>query len=127
MLNPRRKPKNRRARGRFRRIFVEQLEDRSLLAMVSGNVFDDRNGNGSHDASEPGLEGRTITLDSGVDGTIDATTSTDSRGNYSFSDLAPGSYAIGEVATAGWRQTFPVNPLGGENFPIGDFKPAYSP
>lgn len=48
---------------------------------VTGTVFDDTDGDGEKVQSEPGLEGVTVRLDDGIQGTI----TTDPNGRYSFS------------------------------------------
>ena len=40
-------------------------------------------------------------------GDLIATTTTDVNGDYSFSDLGPGTYTVEEVIPAGWVQTVP--------------------
>ncbi|MDD4447837.1 MAG: SdrD B-like domain-containing protein, partial [Methanothrix sp.] len=74
----------------------------------SGMKFEDLNGNGVKDLGEPGLEGWTIKLMSGV--TEISSTQTDADGAYSFTDIAPGSYTVQEVAQAGWTQSYPASP-----------------
>jgi uncharacterized repeat protein (TIGR01451 family) len=72
---------------------------------ITGTKFDDLNGNGTRDAGEPGRAGVSITGDRGADGTVDVTTVTDPNGNYSFTDVALGTYRVREVAPAGTTQT----------------------
>ena len=68
---------------------------------ISGQAFKDLNGDGVKDAGEPGIDGVTITLDRGADGTVDATTTTSGGGLYSFSGLGPGTYRIRQAARHG--------------------------
>lgn len=75
------------------------------LISISGQKFDDLNGNGVKDGGEPGLPGVTITLDIGANASVDATTTTNGSGNYSFANLGPGVYRIREVIPAGRIQT----------------------
>ena len=76
---------------------------------VSGEVFNDLNGNGSLDPGDPGLPGWTVDLfDSSGD--LLATTVTDANGDYSFSDLGPGTYTVEEEIMPGWVQTAPAPP-----------------
>ena len=75
---------------------------------ISGEVYNDLNGNGKLDPSDPGLSGRTVNLLLG--GSVFETTTTDSSGDYSFSDLGPGTYTVDEVVPAGWLQTAPPAP-----------------
>ncbi|MDP2433475.1 MAG: CARDB domain-containing protein [Pseudomonadota bacterium] len=97
------------------------------LAQIGGIKFNDLNGNGAQDAGEDGLEGWTITLDQGGDGTIDATQTTNPYGYYTFTDLGPGTYVVSEVPQSGWLQTTPaagsytVVPYSGEDSGSNDF------
>lgn len=75
---------------------------------ISGMKYNDSNGNGIKDTGESGLLNWTIVLKKNQ-GTILDTTMTDLNGNYRFSDLATGNYAVEEVMQTGWKQTFPEN------------------
>ena len=55
---------------------------------IGDTVFADVDGDGVHDAGEPGLSGVTVTLSDDNAATI-ATTTTDGSGNYSFTELTP--------------------------------------
>ena len=72
---------------------------------ISGQKFNDLDGDGVKDAGEPGVQVVTINLDLSADGTVNATTTTDANGNYSFANLGPGTYRIREVAPVGSAQT----------------------
>ncbi len=82
------------------------------FATISGQKFEDLNGDGQLDAGEPGLEGWTIYLDLDEDGEFDEGVEpfdvTNAAGEYVLSGLAPGTYVVGEVLQEGWRQTFPA-------------------
>ena len=41
---------------------IQALEDRTLLSTISGQKFNDLNGNGARDPGEPGLDGWTVQL-----------------------------------------------------------------
>src|SRR5262249_6392427 len=56
---------------------------------ISGQKFNDLNGNGTKDTGEPGLAGWTINL-TNSSGTVAGSTVTDAKGNYSFADVAGG-------------------------------------
>lgn len=73
---------------------------------ICGVKFNDLNGDGVWDTDEPGLENWTISLS----GTLTLTTSTDSYGNFCFSDLPAGTYTVSEVNQVNWEQTEPVSP-----------------
>ncbi len=77
---------------------------------VSGQKFNDVNGNGQKDAGEPGLAGWTIDLDLNNDGSTDQMAVTDADGNYSFDFVPPGTHVVSEEPQAGWTQTFPASP-----------------
>ena len=82
------------------------------LPEIHGNKWDDRDGDGVRDEGESPLGGWTIFLDSDVDGVFDpgeAWTTTDADGNFSFVNLSPGTYVVGEVAQDGWERTYPVS------------------
>ncbi len=90
---------------------------------ITGNKWQDSNGNGTRDPGEPGIAGFTIYLDSNNNGTRDttepnepfrttaddnpATGDIDETGDYGFLGLLPGDYVIREEATADFVQTFP--------------------
>jgi 6-phosphogluconolactonase (cycloisomerase 2 family) len=105
----------------------QALEPRLLLnGTIEGQVWEDINGNGLHDAGELGLNGSTVelvdqstdvvvasTVTSAMDldgsGTIDPITET---GLYQFSAVAPGHYDVRAAAPAGWLQASPVSGVG---------------
>ena len=79
---------------------------------ISGFKWNDLDGDGDVDATEPRLNGWTIELStSPTFATIAATTFTsgtsggDPTGAYAFANLAPGTYYVREVLQAGWTQT----------------------
>jgi hypothetical protein len=92
---------------------------------ISGRKFQDINGNGSVQASEPGLSGWTILLQqqNGLGWTTVQTTTTadgshgTALGTYRFDGLAAGTYRVVEVQQPGWTQTFG---LGGYSFVAQD-------
>ena len=74
------------------------------LGGLSGAVYFDRNRDGTQQAGEPGIAGVVVTL-SGTDASgnpVNATTTTDARGNYSFTDLPAGTYIVTETQPAGY-------------------------
>ena len=83
-------------------------------AEIDGRVFHDRNRDGSQagDGSEPGLTGWTVYLDLNQNGALDGgepSTATNANGDYAFTGLVPGTYAVAEVPQAGW-ETLPSLP-----------------
>jgi len=89
---------------------------------ISGKKYNDLNHNGIKDAGEPGLMGWTINLYGTVkehgwnwwrgfkwgfwkNKEVVETEVTDINGNYSFSNLADGTYTVREVPQKGWFQT----------------------
>jgi len=91
------------------------------LIQISGQVFNDSNGNGQQNNKEHGLDGWTVFLDLNGDGVLNnpegdglATALaqepwaiTDNQGNFQFVDLGPGTYLVRLVFQAGWTQTTP--------------------
>ena len=73
-------------------------------ATISGMKFNDLNGNGVQDETEPGLPGWTILLTKNSQS--DGNTVTDSTGHYSFTNLGPGTYTVNEQTQSGWTQTY---------------------
>jgi len=90
---------------------------------ITGEAFNDRNGDGTRQAAEPGLPNWTIFLDANGDGLLnnpvsgdgvcdenadELCTDTDGAGNYAFSALALGSYTVRQVLQAGWTAIAPA-------------------
>ena len=73
---------------------------------ISGVKYNDLNGNGNRDPGESGLKDWTINLEQ-PGGTVIKTTVTAADGSYSFTDLAPGTYVVGEELKPGWTQKAP--------------------
>ena len=107
---------------------------------ISGQKWEDLNGDGVRDANEPGLAGVTVYLDENNNGVFDdgestrittidnpATPDIDETGEYKFSNLLPDEYTVREVVTEGLEQTFPndgqytVNVVEGETVTGIDF------
>ncbi len=77
---------------------------------ISGQVFQDANGNGQHDPGDTGQVGVRVYLDSNNNGRLDRgemSTLTDSRGDYSFTGLKAGTFHVREVVPSGWVATSP--------------------
>jgi hypothetical protein len=94
--------------------FIESLEDRRLLASISGTVWNDRNADGIRQADvEPLLSGRTIYIDTNDNAVLDAgepSRSSNASGAYTFGSLPAGTYVVRQVVPAGWRSVLPVDP-----------------
>jgi hypothetical protein len=75
------------------------------IVSIAGTVFEDTNGNGTKETSEPGISGATVTLTgtSVVTGAITSkTATTDASGNYKFEGLTPGTYTVTETQPTGY-------------------------
>ena len=68
------------------------------LGAISGQKFQDNNGDGIKNGADAGLAGWTIQLDKDANGTVDATTVTGAGGNYSFTDSRPARIASAKSA-----------------------------
>jgi hypothetical protein len=80
------------------------------LVSLSGIIFNDLNGNGSLDSGEPGLSGWTPRILDPSNNVV-AVGTTDPFGNYTITNIGPGSYKLDEVVENGWVQTQPINPF----------------
>jgi hypothetical protein len=97
--------------GNFRRI------------TISGVKYQDTNGNGQREASEPGIGGWEFHLINATTGAVVATVQSDASGNVIFDNVenlpGGGAYRIREVPQAGWAQTTPnpadFSPVSGQN------------
>jgi hypothetical protein len=88
------------------------LPDLAGDATISGNIFNDVNGNGVQDAGEGPLSGWTVFIDFNNTGTYasnDASAVTDSNGNYTLSDVPGGTYTIDQEVQTNWKQTVPAS------------------
>ncbi len=90
-------------------------------ASIGDKVWLDNNGNGIQDAGEAGISGVTVKL-LNTAGTVLATTTTNASGNYLFSALNPGDYAVQIVAPTGY--TITGKDQGGNDDTDSDFDPA---
>ncbi|HEX4797051.1 MAG TPA: lamin tail domain-containing protein [Humisphaera sp.] len=80
------------------------------IGMITGNIFNDANGNGKISAGEKGLKGRYVFIDANNNGKLDRgerVTQTDANGNFTFAGLAPGKYHVRQLSPPGWRGTTP--------------------
>src|SRR5215212_9983390 len=79
---------------------LEVLEDRTTPAgTITGSVWNDLNGNGTRDAGEAGVAGRTVFLDTNKNGRFDTGEvgrTTDPNGTYTFTNLTAGTYTVAE-------------------------------
>ena len=77
---------------------------------ISGMLFNDLNGSWYYQAGDPGLAGWTVDLVDYYDTSlVYATAMTDANGNYTFSNVGPGTYAVLQEIPGGWIQTYPPN------------------
>jgi len=92
------------------------------LISISGLKFNDANGNGLRDATETGLAGWTIYLDTNGNNLLDTPeprTVSGADGSWSFINLGPGNYVVREVNQNNWiRMTenpAPLDAISGSN------------
>jgi serine-aspartate repeat-containing protein C/D/E len=83
-----------------------------LTASIGDKVWLDSDCDGVQDTGEAGVAGVTVRL-LNTAGAVLSTTTTDASGNYLFSNLAPGDYAIQVVAPTGYA--FTGKDLGGND------------
>lgn len=78
----------------------------SAALSIAGRIWFDGNANGTQDAGEVSSAQRTVFLDANNNGLLDAGevhVKTDANGNYSFDNLAAGTYNVNQVLTFGER------------------------
>ncbi len=82
----------------------------ALPVSITGNVFDDVNADGRTERGERGLSQWTVFLDANGNGVFDpgeVHVLSDSKGNYKFVGLAPGTYTVRLVIKSGWKSVLP--------------------
>ncbi|HEV2688087.1 MAG TPA: SdrD B-like domain-containing protein, partial [Bryobacteraceae bacterium] len=87
----------------------------SQTVLITGNVFNDANGNKIKDATEKGIAGVTVYLDFNNNGQLDSfelKTTTDANGNFKFVEPF-GTYVVREVLPSGKTAT-----LGGNGYSV---------
>ena len=77
---------------------------------VTGKAFNDNNNNGIFDGTDTPIPNTTVTL-CNVNNVVVATTTTDANGNYSFPNLAVGSYIVKFPITANGKPLSTPNNL----------------
>ena len=98
------------------------------LTTVTGNVFNDLNGNSLRD-TEPGLANWTIELVNAATNAVVASTSTNTTGFFSISGVGPGNYIVREVLQGGFvastpaTQTFSATSGTPTTFTFGNYLP----
>jgi len=92
-------------------VHTEQINGTIIAggAVISGEVYDDVNGNGTLDNGEPGLAGWTVDLTNTSTNSI-YTTTTNASGLFSVTGIAAGTYTLSEVVQPGFALTEPASP-----------------
>jgi hypothetical protein len=95
-----------------RRLLVERLDDRRVLASITGAVFEDLNGSFRRESTEQGAASRLVFLDLNQDGSLNSgepVRMTEADGSFRFDDVADGSYLIRVFSGASTQsQTVPL-------------------
>ncbi len=78
---------------------------------LAGTAFSDDNANGSRDANEPGIAGRTVVVQGGSP-SVTLQVTTDPEGNFNSGNIKPGFYTVRELLPDGSTRTAPA----GEGF-----------
>jgi hypothetical protein len=104
--------RSQKRRGHRRRLLLEHLGDRRVLAAITGAVFEDLNHSFQLDAGDSDASHRLVYIDSNQNTRIDAGEPyalADATGNYTFDDVADGTYDLRLYnGTDTQFQTFPV-------------------
>jgi cyclophilin family peptidyl-prolyl cis-trans isomerase len=92
---------NRKLRARLE---LQPLEDRCLLASLTGLIYVDGNGNGIRDAQEAVLPGVTVTLTGTTQqgNAVNASATTDAQGSFNFQNVLAGTYQLSAGTPSGF-------------------------
>jgi methionine-rich copper-binding protein CopC len=95
--------------GSFGEYFLQASTAQYASGAITGEVYNDLNGNGTLDAGEPGLDNWVVQV-LGKKSVVVASQLTHGGGNFDFEGLAPGTYTVQETLQSGWTQTAPPSP-----------------
>jgi hypothetical protein len=91
---------------------TDESDFHNQLGSISGTKFNDLNGNGVKNVSEPGLAGWTVYVDYNNDGVFQSGTEpsavTDAGGLFTITDVTLGSWRVREIGQTGWTNSFPA-------------------
>lgn len=95
--SPRRKRRGEKRDSTRRRLFFQRLDERRVLAAITGTVFEDVDFSYRQESSEPSLGGRLVYIDTNLSGGLEtgepfSVVSED--GSFQFDNVADGEYAI---------------------------------
>ena len=82
------------------------------LGSISGKLFNDKNGNSIFDVDELPISNSVVTLGASTH----VETTTDTNGDYKFSNLIHQNYVVNQIVAQNWIQTFPENSYSVEIF-----------
>jgi ELWxxDGT repeat protein len=91
------------------------FKDSATSGFISGQVWQDRNGDGIYGPNDSRIAGRTVYNDANNNNTMDASeprTTTDAEGRYFFAEQPAGNYKIRQIRPSGWQQVLPVSNFG---------------
>ena len=86
-------------------VFASQQLTDPLPGSIHGFAFEDLDGNASWDEGEPALAGVTVTAMSDLGAAYDVVSTTDANGEYSLTNLTPGSWYLVQETFPGAAQT----------------------
>lgn len=89
-----------------------QISELIAGGTISGTVFNDLNGNGTFDPSDPGISGVILNLYPSGSTTAAQTISTSSDGTYSLQNVCNGTYNLSQTLPQNWTQTLPTSNSG---------------
>jgi protocatechuate 3,4-dioxygenase beta subunit len=96
--------------GTFGEYFLSASTPTYASGGITGQVYNDLNGNGTLDSGDPGLDNWVVNVFTGKKPVEVASQMTHAGGTFDFEGLAPGSYTVQEVLQSGWTQTAPAAP-----------------
>jgi len=84
----------------------------AITTTIKGWVFNDTNGDSRHDTNEARASGWQVYIDANNNGRLDSNESsvrTNAQGNFTFGQLAAGTYRVRVSLQTGFQRTFPTN------------------
>jgi hypothetical protein len=90
---------------------MEALEERRVLASIAGSLFADANGNGLREPAEAGRPGGLVYLDTNGSGQFDGSDPlavANAQGQYQFTGLGAGTYAVRQLIGSTQAQSYPA-------------------
>ena len=90
---------------------VARVKFAANSSSIAGHAFNDTDGNGKQDGTEPNAGAKTVYIDANNNGLLDGnetSVQTNRAGNFGFTGLAGGTYRVRRVFSAGFHASTPA-------------------